>query len=75
MANNPTVLLADEPTAASDTERGKIVMSLLRKLSRERSPRNNFAVFRLFAGQSGKHAGDPSHIGAVSAALFCLKSS
>ena len=36
LANNPTVLLADEPTAALDTERGKIVMSLLRKLSREK---------------------------------------
>jgi ABC-type lipoprotein export system ATPase subunit len=53
MANNPTVLLADEPTAALDSERGKIVMSLLRKLSRERSPRHTFIVFGLFAGQSG----------------------
>lgn len=37
LANNPTVLLADEPTAALDTERGKIVMGLLRKLSREKN--------------------------------------
>lgn len=36
LANNPKVLLADEPTAALDTARGKIVMSLLRKLSREK---------------------------------------
>ena len=36
LANNPKVLLADEPTAALDTERGKIVMGLLRKLSREK---------------------------------------
>jgi putative ABC transport system ATP-binding protein len=35
LANRPKVLLADEPTAALDTERGKIVMGLLRKLSRE----------------------------------------
>ena len=36
LANNPTVLLADEPTAALDTERGRIVMRLLKKLSREK---------------------------------------
>jgi putative ABC transport system ATP-binding protein len=36
LANDPKVLLADEPTAALDTERGKIVMGLLRKLSREK---------------------------------------
>jgi putative ABC transport system ATP-binding protein len=35
LANRPKVLLADEPTAALDTERGKIVMGLLRRLSRE----------------------------------------
>jgi len=35
LANNPKVLFADEPTASLDTERGKIVMGLLRKLSRE----------------------------------------
>jgi putative ABC transport system ATP-binding protein len=36
LANDPKVLLADEPTAALDTERGKIVMGLLRRLSREK---------------------------------------
>jgi putative ABC transport system ATP-binding protein len=36
LANNPKVVLADEPTAALDTERGKIVMGLLRKLSQEK---------------------------------------
>ncbi len=34
--NNPAVILADEPTAALDTERGKAVMGLLRRLGRER---------------------------------------
>jgi putative ABC transport system ATP-binding protein len=34
--NNPAVILADEPTAALDTERGKAVMNLLRRLGRER---------------------------------------
>ena len=37
LANNPKMLLADEPTAALDTERGKIVMGLLRRLSREKN--------------------------------------
>lgn len=34
--NNPAVILADEPTAALDTQRGKAVMDLLRRLGRER---------------------------------------
>ena len=34
--NNPAVILADEPTAALDTDRGKAVMDLLRRLGRER---------------------------------------
>lgn len=33
--NDPGVILADEPTAALDTERGKAVMELLRRLGRE----------------------------------------
>ena len=32
--NDPAVILADEPTAALDTERGKAVMELLRNLGR-----------------------------------------
>lgn len=35
VANTPAVILADEPTAALDTERGKAVMALLRQLGRE----------------------------------------
>ena len=35
--NNPKVILADEPTAALDTERGEAVMELLRRLGREGS--------------------------------------
>jgi putative ABC transport system ATP-binding protein len=34
--NNPAVILADEPTASLDTERGKTVMDLLRRLGQER---------------------------------------
>jgi putative ABC transport system ATP-binding protein len=34
--NDPAVILADEPTAALDTERGKTVMDLLRQLGRVR---------------------------------------
>jgi putative ABC transport system ATP-binding protein len=33
--NDPSVILADEPTAALDTERGRAVMDLLRRLGRE----------------------------------------
>jgi putative ABC transport system ATP-binding protein len=36
LANEPTLILADEPTAALDTERGTKVMALLRKIARER---------------------------------------
>ncbi len=36
VVNDPSVILADEPTAALDTERGKAVMDLLRRLGRER---------------------------------------
>ncbi len=35
VVNDPAVILADEPTAALDTERGKAVMNLLRQLGRE----------------------------------------
>jgi putative ABC transport system ATP-binding protein len=37
LANEPPLILADEPTAALDTERGAKVMALLRKIARERS--------------------------------------
>jgi putative ABC transport system ATP-binding protein len=37
LANDPAVLLADEPTASLDSERGKSVMTLLRRLSREKN--------------------------------------
>ncbi len=36
VVNDPAVILADEPTAALDTQRGKAVMDLLRRLGRER---------------------------------------
>lgn len=35
VVNDPAVILADEPTAALDTERGKSLMDLLRRLCRE----------------------------------------
>ena len=37
LANDPKIILADEPTAQLDTERGKNVMELMRKLARERN--------------------------------------
>ena len=36
LANSPPVILADEPTAALDTERGKSVMALFRRIAREK---------------------------------------
>jgi putative ABC transport system ATP-binding protein len=36
LANEPVLVLADEPTAALDTERGLKVMALLRRIARER---------------------------------------
>jgi putative ABC transport system ATP-binding protein len=36
LANEPPLILADEPTAALDTERGVKVMALLGKIARER---------------------------------------
>jgi putative ABC transport system ATP-binding protein len=35
LANRPKLILADEPTAAIDTERGMKVMALLKKIARE----------------------------------------
>ncbi len=36
LANSPRLVLADEPTAALDTERGQVAMEMLRRISRER---------------------------------------
>ncbi len=36
LANSPQVILADEPTAALDTERGKSVMALFRQIARDK---------------------------------------
>ena len=35
LANHPTLILADEPTAALDRDRGRSVMELLRQVARE----------------------------------------
>jgi putative ABC transport system ATP-binding protein len=35
LANRPSLILADEPTAALDSERGRQVMELFRKVARE----------------------------------------
>jgi putative ABC transport system ATP-binding protein len=36
LANDPVLILADEPTAALDTQRGTKVMAMLRQIARER---------------------------------------
>jgi putative ABC transport system ATP-binding protein len=36
LANEPPIIFADEPTAALDTERGRKVMALLRRVAREK---------------------------------------
>lgn len=36
LANEPALILADEPTAALDTERGTRIMAMLRRIARER---------------------------------------
>ena len=35
LANHPQIILADEPTAALDSERAQVVMDLLRQVARE----------------------------------------
>ncbi len=35
LANHPSIILADEPTAALDSERARVVMELLRRVARE----------------------------------------
>jgi putative ABC transport system ATP-binding protein len=37
LANQPSIILADEPTAALDSERAQVVMDLLRRVAREQS--------------------------------------
>jgi putative ABC transport system ATP-binding protein len=37
LANQPSLLLADEPTAALDSERGRQVMELFRKVAHEQN--------------------------------------
>jgi ABC-type ATPase involved in cell division len=36
LANNPCLILADEPTASLDTVRGKKVMEMLKKIAKEK---------------------------------------
>jgi putative ABC transport system ATP-binding protein len=35
MANNPSIILADEPTGALDSQTGRMVMDLFHKLNKE----------------------------------------
>jgi putative ABC transport system ATP-binding protein len=37
LANRPRIILADEPTAALDSERAQVVMDLLRRVAREQA--------------------------------------
>jgi putative ABC transport system ATP-binding protein len=38
LANRPTITLADEPTAARDSERAPMVMDLLRQVAQDQQP-------------------------------------
>lgn len=71
LANKPGVILADEPTAALDTENGKNVMALLKKLALE----NHSAIMvvthdhrmvqgfdRIFEVGDGRIAGETSNL-------------
>lgn len=71
LANKPSVILADEPTAALDTENGKNVMALLKKLAVE----NHSAILvvthdhrmvegfdRIFHVSDGRIAGEKNNL-------------
>jgi putative ABC transport system ATP-binding protein len=78
LANQPQLLLADEPTANLDSEHGRAVMRLLRELTRERrsaavvvshDPRLAAAADRVLWLVDGKLGPEPSLFAAETGAL------
>lgn len=71
LANQPSLVLADEPTAALDSHRGRQVMELFRKVAHERSSavivvthdHRSLDVFdRTYEMEDGRLRQDPAHL-------------
>ena len=48
MANDPAIILADEPTGALDSKTGRLVMDLFHKLNKEKKKTFSFSLVKFF---------------------------